>query len=429
MAIRHSSLAERSRVRTGTLLAALIVSAPALFLAAPSAAAAPPAGKKVNARPLDPTRIDVRQRLLLQAALAQFGTQPFGTRIALLGMAQAVAKRPAPEPAGTFWFDRPRAAAAASAQVTGVGDPFAALVMVTQGRRLVVWDEPEPNRAPALNADWLASVRDGKPFMDLRGKAADELLQPRNRGGYEEYRVYSQAVVLAHQTAVDLFAKNAAENSHLNFDQLFVQPKKYRGEIVHMEGLLKRLSREDAPVLAQRQGVPHVYVGWIYLHRPNTRTPPVCVHFTDLPANLKEGEDLNRKVSFDGYFFKKWGYEVVERDAKGQARKINTLMFVAPTLKGQPAARSDAQPSSPLPGPVLFGIIGFVAITVGLMLGINLWYRRTDRQVRARLHRLEDQRFAEEEGAFSEPEPPGDGKRNGTSPPASGEAPGHGTTP
>jgi hypothetical protein len=51
---------------------------------------------------------------------------------------------------------------------------------------------------------------------------------------------------------------------------------------------------------------------------------------------------------------------------------------------------------SPLSGPLLYGVIGFIGFTIVLLLVVNLWYRRSDRQIRARLQALQGERFLTE---------------------------------
>jgi hypothetical protein len=382
------------------------------LLVALTAAAGPPGGKsKEEARPLDRgPRQDLRAGLLRAAAAYSGAARP---QAPVLDLAQALAHVAAREAQERFWFDRRRTAAAGAAQVVGAAEPFLAAAMRLHGSQMLVWDEAVPTQAPPLHPAWLDAVRDGKPFLDLRERAPDELLLPQYRAGYREYLAYCQAILLAAQTPADAFARSAADNPDLGFNALYTEPARHRGKVVHLEGRLKRVSRYDAPLPAQRHGVKWVYEGWIFLDRPG---PPVVVIFPELPPELKLGDyprDRTPRVTFDGYFFKKYRYRSGEKDRAGNFKDMVTLLFIGPTL-ARPAR--PAQPAaSPLSAPVLYGVLGFLGFTILLLVAINLWYRRSDRQIRARLQALQGERFLTSGLAEmgQDGEAPGDGAHAG----------------
>ncbi len=64
---------------------------------------------------------------------------------------------------------------------------------------------------------------------------------------------------------------------------------------------------------------------------------------------------------------------------------------------------------------MLYGVIGFIALTVSLLVAVGFWYRRNDRKVRARLQELQAERF--EEGLLSE----GEGRPRDDSPPGNAD--------
>jgi hypothetical protein len=334
-----------------------------------------------------------------------------------------------------FWFNRRRQSTAAAAQLVGVRDPMAVLALRIHGRRMLVWTEKEVDQAPALNSTWLAEVNDKKAFLDLRRLAPDELMSPPLRPRYYEYLAYCDAVVSSAHTPRDAFVKSAAENAHLNFTHLYNTPDLHRGKVVPLEGRLKRVTRFDAPREAQRRGVPVIYEGWIFLDRPNMR--PVCVIFTDLPPGQAEGDQVDRRVAFEGYFFKKYDYVTGEKDSQGRSKVLTTLLFIGPTVTPLDQPSRAVARAFPLSAGLLYGVIGFVGLVVALIVGLNLWYRRSDRQVRARLAalRAERARASGVEGggdsaggldfldnAAPEDRPPAEGEtRNGPPPP--GERP------
>ena len=414
-----------AREGRGPLRAALAAVALGLLVGQLAAAGLPGAREKVGTRPLDRAETGVVSTPLVEAAVVYAAvTQP---RAPVLGLAQALAGVYARATAERFWFDDRRGGAAGAAQVAGARTPLLAMPLYLGGVQKRVWFEPVPSQAPPLNAAWLDQVRDEKQFLDLRKIMPDELGLPRYRGPYQEYLAYCQAVVLAAQTPADAFARSAADNPELNFSTLYNEPDRQRGKVVHLEGKLKRLSRYDAPQLALRQGVKWVYEGWIFRDTPG---PPVVVIFTDLPPGLKLGDFAQPpRVTFDGYFFKKFKYRSGNKDRAGNWRPMTSLQFIGPTLKVQtgPVRRTGPPASSPLQGPVIYGVIGFVGFMVALLVAVSLWYRRSDRDIRARLLALEGERFAAEEleaghdgapldGQSGAPE--GQGQRHNGHPPA-----------
>jgi hypothetical protein len=332
-----------------------------------------------------------------------------------------------------FWFDDRRSALAGATQLIGAADPFLTAAMRLHGQEMGVWGKTVPGEAPPLDAAWLDAVRDEKPFLNVAERALDELWLPQYRDGYQEYLAYCQAVILSAQVPVEAFAKSAADNPGLSFSALYTEPARHRGKVVHLEGRLKRVEFRDAPPPAERQGVKGTYEGWIFLDRPG---PPVVVIFPDLPVELKVGDypkNQTPRVTFDGYFFKKFRYRSDEKDRAGNYKIMNTLLFIGPTVAVQRRPARTGPAASPLSGPVLYGVIGFVGFTLVLLLAVNLWYRRGDRQIRARLQALQGERFlseglaemgqdgeAADAGAHTGPEAEARA-RNGHPPGASGE--------
>jgi hypothetical protein len=337
---------------------------------------------------------------------------PAGDRQEARPLDQPVPPAPQGEAEERFWFDRRRTAVAGAAQLVGARYLFQIAAMRLHGRETLVWGEKRvPDQAPPLNATWLDSVRDDNPFLDLRPRAPDELMLPKYRDGYQEYLAYCQAVVLADQLPAEAFAKSAADNSDLEFSHLYRESKRYRGKVIHMAGRLKRVTKEDAPREAERHGVKAIYQGFVFLDRPG---PPVVVIFPRLPEGLKVGDYAKPpRVAFDGYFFKRYRYPSEEKDRAGNRKVVTTLLFIAPTLHVRQAPAPAGAVSSPLPAPVLYGVIGFVVLTLGLLVGVHFWYRRSDQKIRSRLLKLQAERFEEglmagaaRDGAAGEASPP-----------------------
>jgi hypothetical protein len=344
--------------------------------------------------------------------VAQLGSvQPRG--YLLLPLRQVLRPRQEDDPEGRFWWDDRRKAAAGAAQLIGARDMTLAAVLRLQGREWQIWKEkPVPDEVPALNPVWLDSVRDREPFIDIRERAPDELMSPKYRKGYQEYWANAQAIVFAAQVPADVFARAAAENSKLDFGHLYREPERHRGKVIHMGGLLGRIRELDAPLPAARQGVKVVYEAWIYRDQPG---PPVVVIFPDLPEGLRVGDydkKAAQRVAFDGYFFKIYRYRSGYTDKRGNWKEQNTLLFIAPTLKTpRPAPTPGRERAVAFPVAVLYGVLGVLCATVLLIVGIMVWYRRNDEQVRARLRQVQASRL--EHGWLAETGPEGEGQTPG----------------
>src|SRR5437016_1767015 len=199
----------------------------------------------------------------------------------------------------------------------------------------------------------------------------------------EEHAAYCYVLFEAYRTPQAAFHKSA--RTDLTCVHLFTQPKKYRGEVVHLEGWkLRRLLRfDDPPPNVASAGLKEFYEGWIYnakAYGPN----PVCVLFTELPAGLKVGESLSVPVSFDGYFFKRYRYKAGDSN-KGEARDAPLLIGHTLTL-AEPVEDDEATASFGW-GVVLTGFMGFILFTIVVLLGFAWWFRKDDRQIQARLDR------------------------------------------
>jgi hypothetical protein len=311
--------------------------------------------------------------------------------VLLLAPGWACAQQPPEAPIPPVFRDRQLTAIGAAAQIVAVGDPWMALAMRRGGLQNLIWSEFEIERVPLLNPQQLNSVQDNLPMPDLRAKAPDEISK-RDR---DVYQVFCQALINARDTAPELFAREARDddNRGTSAGQLLSQPGLYRGRIFHLEGRVARIERVTAPLRAQDAGMKDFYEGWVFVNRIKS---PVCVDFVLLPEGMREGEAPGRHVAFDGYFFKRYLYKTED----GKVR--NTLLFIAPTLRtdGPPAAEPDSADHLSM---MLYIIGGVVGVTLVLVLGLSLFFRRSDQKLRRRLAELRAARASELGFAVDEP--------------------------
>lgn len=214
------------------------------------------------------------------------------------------------------------------------------------------------------------------PKIELAGRGIiDETPIPSFQENSDEAHAYCDALTTAHYASVEALANSGRRD--VTFAHLFEQPNVYRGQVIHVEGRLKRVRKFEAPNFVWSQGIRDLYEGWIFdpeIYGAN----PMCLVFTDMPPGLQVAEKMDRLVSFDGYFFKKYRYQA------GDARRDSPLLIGhMPVLV---AERTAADSGS---GPISMGFVwigtALLGGTVLTVVGLAWWYRRGDRRIRARL--------------------------------------------
>jgi hypothetical protein len=294
-------------------------------------------------------------------------------------------------------------------------------------------DNPEifrregPDPAPPLNADDLAKVTDGRPLPELtskfdrHGKVAPGTAKEVREE--DEAAVFVEALIKANQYPARSFAVSARRD--LGYSNLFHDTRMYRGEVVHVEGRMRRLTRRDTamPNLVA-EGIHAYFEGWIF--NPDLYGPraTVCVLFTELPEGLAPAEKMDRRVAFDGYLFKRYRYESADAKA-GHAREAPLLIGHAPVV-GKVEAGVESSPTAML-SPLMYGLLIFFGAAILLVILLAWWLQRGDQRVHRQLADASAQRFVDQiadevgpaslrvEPGGSQPEegPPGP---NGTSP-------------
>jgi hypothetical protein len=251
-----------------------------------------------------------------------------------------------------------------------------------------------PQIVPPLPPEFMARVRDSRGLPVLSAN-----LNKVPGQEFDEIDAYLDAVHRAHSYSAAAFANSARQD--VTYAHLWNEPHKYRGQVVHVEGRLKRVRRFDPGMMLSQAGVQDLYEGWIFAAEQYGANP-VCTIFTDLPDGVPVAEDVQVSVAFDGYFFKKYRYKA--GDSKpGEAREVPLLIGRAPVVQQSPAAAT--VPVSSAFGSVLTGLLALVASTLALGLVLHWWFRRADRRVQVRLAAAQQREFVA---------PTGDGSPGGT---------------
>jgi hypothetical protein len=220
----------------------------------------------------------------------------------------------------------------------------------------------------------------------------------------DEILAYNYFVLRARQVPAELMAKHA--RPELTFSLLFGPDRsKYRGEIAHVEGRLKRLIWIGPTTGLEREGVKDLYEAWIF-REGHYDYPPICVLVSDPPPGLTPAEDIRDvTVSFDGYFFKRFRYDAADKKARLAPLVIgHTMKLKAPVVNAGDTATFSAFSKYFVP----FGI-ALALLMVGAIVAISRYFRRGDRAIRARLRDRTAIDFVEptaEPPARRDPEPP-----------------------
>jgi hypothetical protein len=194
---------------------------------------------------------------------------------------------------------------------------------------------------------------------------------------YWEAQGYWQLVARGQRFPAEAFAQKA--RTDVRFVHLWEDPVKYRAAIVRVQGILRRVRRFDVPEFSRKEGVQNLYEGWLTEDRDGRN--PWCIVFTELPPGLELGEKLYREVSFDGYFFKLYGYPRQLADGKTEWHAAPLLIGHAPVLRPEaPADTTWSMTESLLPA-----FLGFVGGVIVLTAVLGWWFRRNDQRVRLRL--------------------------------------------
>lgn len=169
-----------------------------------------------------------------------------------------------------------------------------------------------------------------------------------------ETQLYSYLLSLGQQVERSTFERAARKD--IPYEQVFEEPAKFRGEVVHVEGILRKLKRVEPPEYARRRGVEQIYIGWVFDPKNPNLNRPWYVVFTRLPSKLDFKDRPDRRVTFDGYFFKRLRFEVEDSwfDAPLVIGRTPALVNELPSdvayrLRGSAAAASVAALGGPLP--------------------------------------------------------------------------------
>jgi hypothetical protein len=244
-----------------------------------------------------------------------------------------------------------------------------------------------PPSLPPLSAELLNRVTDSQPLPVLPDgfdKIDLNKLPPAKARQLDrdlsEFEVYCEALEKAYRFKAPSFASAVRSNLNLTPAHLMQEPRKYRGEIVHVEGHIRRVRRFDPPMMSAQAGVRDLYEGWLFDKAYGAS--PICLVFTDLPDGLSIAEKMDQPATFDGYFFKRYKYQAA--DGKAEGREAPLLIGNAPVLTAAPVVAT-APADNGWSTSLLVGFMVLFLCSVGLALWLTWWFRKGDRHVRSRI--------------------------------------------
>ncbi len=173
-----------------------------------------------------------------------------------------------------------------------------ALALLRTNEHFDYWKLYVPRQLPALRHDLLLQVHDRRFFPTIGGDDIE----------FGEVLAYYDFLVVAQRTPLEHFTKET--QTSITYAQLFKNPANYRGEVIHIEGTLKRLSAYLAPRDLQRVGISTLYEAWIFDEMNGNN--PYCVALTELPPGLHPASKMTVQVKCDAFFFKRGDYEAPE---------------------------------------------------------------------------------------------------------------------
>ncbi|MBY0523387.1 MAG: hypothetical protein K2R98_08305 [Gemmataceae bacterium] len=259
----------------------------------------------------------------------------------------------------------------AVAEVVGIQNGPAAAVMLQRGLQAGLW-EVKPQKSPFPDKDMLTGIEDRKPVLNA------------DQNSYES-RAYCYLVFHAREIPVDALSKVASKQ--ITYAHLWDDPKKYRGEPIHIEGRLKKLTRMDAPKILWNDGIRTLYEAWVFPEEYGAN--PFCVIFSELPKGVQTGEKIEYPVTFDAYFFKRYRYATVNRETR------DAPLFIGRTFAIQGVKPAKPEAPGVFDGMLVPTVMAFVAGLVVLFFGLTWWFRRGDRVVQSRIREARGTGFVE----------------------------------
>ena len=218
--------------------------------------------------------------------------------------------------------------------------------ILRRGLRVVIEDRPWTE----LERDALARLQETLDELAMAAIRDDMVWRPEERTAW--FRSFEKLLALTDRQAVK------QSLGEIGFVQLFRQPNEYRGRLVTVKGTAELAYRVSAP--KNDLGIESYYVFWL---RPGDGSDaPVVVYALELPDGFpevgSEHTNLRERLTFTGYFFKRWAY-----GARDGIRTAPLILAKRPTWEPAPPILSTERPS---PGVIVAAILAVALLAIAI---------------------------------------------------------------
>ncbi len=179
-----------------------------------------------------------------------------------------------------------------------------------------------------------------------------------NTLGVRVHELDAQFYVLAKARDTSLADLERAARDDVTFTILMLEPQRFRGKLITIDGEAKRIWGFSA--CENAHGIPRLYDVWILT--PDSGNKLYRVVCTSIPQDIPQGKRLDKpvRVRATGYFFKRQGY------AAEKGLQVAPLLL-AQRLRWFPPQRTETEDLGF--SPYVLGVV----ILFGAALGITLW--------------------------------------------------------
>lgn len=147
----------------------------------------------------------------------------------------------------------------------------------------------------------------------------------------------------------------------------------YRGRLIHLEGTLRAFRKRE---------IDGLYEGWMFT--ADSGNLPWWILCPQQPEGLSLAERMEKRVSLDGYFFKRAGYETARGPMVAPVVVAKTI-----TIKPEIVPRAPKQTDN-----IGYYVAGVLAV-MGIAFGTMIWYfvRSDQKFAKSRLAQIADSRL------------------------------------
>lgn len=190
---------------------------------------------------------------------------------------------------------------------------------------------------PGVQPELLARVRDDTVFRGSESDAFYHLLKILDEASEEQLQ--------------------KASIGQVSFNQLFTQPKEFRGDLVTVSGKVHRVIDKKPPDNSfDIERYSQVVI------EPDDRDYPVVIYCLDLPDGFPRGEKLHEPVTVTGFFYKRWAGLGGEKEIMTWPLILSKTVRWQPVVAANPAAEERAAANNLVSGLVLAGLASLAVV-------------------------------------------------------------------